>query len=260
MGVRGFLSYVKKKVPFIDPLESEPQRVGVDVHGLLYTWQDDVDSIKHFLQAFEAAGHRLIFVFDGEAPAEKKELLQKRRERREHSTLQAHALETFILSEEGHVLDPKSKEHLERQIQMLKASTWSITRDYRENVIRLLQEADHRVVFAKGEADEELVRLEKQKEIDIILSSDMDFIRFGIHRIWVPKFRPGYYRCHDFDLSVFCDQEDINIENLADVATLCGSEYEYSSITPAEALALMRYYGSLKNLIEKRPEFGRFHS
>ena len=139
MGVRGFMSYLKKKVPLINPLESEPQRIGVDIHGLLYTWQDDIEAVKHFLQAFRDAGHTLIFVFDGEAPAEKKDFLQKRRERRENATLQADVLEKFLTSKEGGELDPKSKYHLETQIKILKASTWSITREYRERIIHTLQ-------------------------------------------------------------------------------------------------------------------------
>ena len=260
MGVRGFLSYVKKRIPLIDPLQVEPLRIGIDAHGLLYIWQEDMEAIKSFQQAFEAVGHTLVFVFDGEAPAEKKEYLQKRKERREHSGLQAHALEQFLLSQEGAALDPKSRQHLERQIQMLKASTWAITREYRERVIALLQAANQKIIFAKGEADEELVSLEKKKEIDVILSSDMDFIRFGVNRIWIPQFKASTVSVYDFDLLIFCEDEDINLENLADVATLCGSEFEYSSLGPSEALGLMRYYGSLKNLAEKRPEFARFRT
>ena len=102
--------------------------------------------------------------------------------------------------------------------------------------------------------------LEKQKEIDIILSSDMDFIRFGVNRIWIPKFQHEKLHCYDFDVLSFCDEEDIRLECLADVAILCGSEYEYSRLSPMEALGLMRYYGSLKNLAQLRPEFGRFLS
>lgn len=253
MGVRGFLSYVKKRIPLINPLEVEPQRIGIDTHGLLYIWQNDIESIKNFLQAFQTVGHSLVFVFDGEAPAEKKEFLQKRKERREHSGLQAHALEQFLGTEEGAALDPKSRQHLERQIQMLKASTWSITREYREKIIALLQAANQKIIFAKGEADDELVALEKQKQIDIILSSDMDFIRFGVNRIWIPQFKASAFSVYDFDLPIFCGEEDINIENLADVATLCGSEFEYSAITPSEALGLIRYYGSLENIQKIRP-------
>lgn len=257
MGVRGFLSYVKKKIPLINPLDVEHQRIGVDIHGLLYIWQDDIQGFKKFLEAFKAH-HSLIFVFDGEAPAEKKDLLQKRRERREHSTLQAHVLTQFLASEEGRQLDPKSRQHLESQIKILKASTWSITKEYRETIIQLLKDSQQPIVFAKGEADEELVVLEKQKRIDVILSSDMDFVRFGVNRIWIPRFRDKKYDTYDLDIPILCDEEDVPIEALADVARLCGSEFEYSAISPAEAFGLMRYYGTLKNLAARREEFGKF--
>jgi 5'-3' exonuclease len=258
MGVRGFLSYVKRKIPLIRPLESPPQRIGLDTHGLLYIWQDNLVGLMNFLQAFQAAGHTLTFVFDGEAPAEKKGILAQKRQNREHASLQAHALTQFLATEEGKALDEKSRQHLERQIQGLKASTWCITPAYRETVIQRLQAANCHLIFAKGEADTELVGLERERKIDVIMSSDMDFVRFGVNRIWIPKFRDTSYECFDLDIGILCDEEDIPIEALADIATLCGSEYEYSAITPTEAFGLMRYYGSLKNLAARRPEFGRF--
>ena len=257
MGVRGLLSYVKKKIPLINPLDVERLRIGIDAHGLLYIWQDDINGFKKFLEAFQAQ-HALTFVFDGEAPTEKKELLQKRRERREHSSLQAHVLEQFLTTEESKNLDTKSRQHLENQIKMLRASTWSITKEYRERIITLIQAQGFPIVFAKGEADAELVALEKQKQIDVILSSDMDFVRFGVNRIWIPRFRDTNYDTFDLDIPILCDEEDIPIEALADVATLCGSEFEYSSISPSEAFGLMRYYGSLKNLAARREEFQKF--
>lgn len=260
MGVRGFLSYVKRKIPLLNPLEVEPLRIGIDTHGLLYTWQDNLQAFRDFLSCFQKAGHTPIFVFDGEAPVEKKELLAKKRQTREQSSLQAHALTQFLASEEGRQLDDKSRVHLERQITSLKTATWSITKDHREKIIAILKDQNVEMLFAKGEADEELVALEKQRRIDVILSSDMDFVRFGVNRIWIPRFRDTSYACYDLDICWICEEEDVQIEALADIATLCGSEYEYSSITPTEAFGLMRYYGSLKNLAQLRPEFGRFLS
>lgn len=258
MGVRGFLSYVKKKVPLIDPLETEEGlRIGIDAHGLLYTWQENVQAIHSFVRDFQAK-HTLIFVFDGEAPAEKKELLREKRQTREKAGLQAHALSQFLETEEGKKLDPKSRQHLEKQIQMLRASTWRITKEYRERVIQILENYGVPILYAKGEADEELVLLERKKEIDVILTYDMDYIRFGVNRMWIPKIRSDRTEVYDFDIPIFCEDEDITIESLADVAILCGSEYEYSPISPLQAISFMRYYGSLKNLAQRRPEFQKY--
>jgi 5'-3' exonuclease len=254
MGVRGLFSYIKHRVDFLDPLQTDPQTIGVDLYGLLYIWQDDLESIRAFREAFTRAGHSLIFVFDGEAPAEKKEIVAKRKENRFNASLQLRALETFLQSDEGQALDAKSKHHLEKQIKSLQSSSWHITKDYKQKVQKILETEGSHCIFPKGEADEELVNLERRKDITVILSSDMDFVRFGVNRIWVPHFRNQTYKVYDIDIPYFCEEEGITIEGLSDVAKLCGSELEHLGTTPGEAFGLIRFYGNLENLQRFQPE------
>jgi 5'-3' exonuclease len=241
MGVRGLLSYVKKRIPLIQPKDIYPLRIGVDIHGLLYTWQDDIESFTMFLNEFEECGHTLVFVFDGEAAEERKDFLRERRKRREQAALQAKAIQGFLNSKEGYELDEPSRIHLEKEIINLQKAAWYISREYREKIIQTLTSRNIQYVLAKGEADEILVNLAYSKDIDIILSSDMDFVRFGVNRIWIPYFQRNCFTCYDFDIPIFCDMEDIPIEGLKDVAELC------TTMTPSEALGILRYYGSLEN-------------
>ena len=246
MGVRGLLSYVKKRIPLIQPADNEPQRIGIDIHGFLYTWQDDFESFTNFIDAFQRNGHTLIFVFDGEAGEEKKDFLRQRRIRREQSALQAKAIQSFLDTKEGYELDQPSRIHLQKEVVNLHKAAWYITKEYREKILKILTEKNLQYILAKGEADDVLVSLAKQNEIDIILSSDMDFVRFGINRMWIPYFQKGTYTCYDFDIPIFCDSEDIPIEGLKDVAELC------DTVTAGEAFGLIRYYGSLENLQKRR--------
>jgi hypothetical protein len=246
MGVRGLLSYVKKRVPLILPGDNEPQRIGVDVHGLLYTWQDDIESFVKFIDTFQSCGHTLLFVFDGEAAEGKKEFLRQRRTRREQSALQGKAIQAFLNSKEGYELDELSRIHLQKEVVNLQKASWYITKDYRDTILELLTTRHLEYILAKGEADDVLVSLAKNKEIDIILSSDMDFARFGINRMWIPYFQRNEYTCYDFDIPIFCDSEDIPIEGLKDIAELC------DTATAGEAFGLIRYYGSLENMQKHR--------
>ena len=241
MGVRGLLSYVKKRVPLLQPKDCEPMRIGVDVHGLLYTWQDDMDSFTRFVNEFGQSGHTLIFVFDGEAAEEKKDFLRERRKRREQAALKAKAIQAFLDSKEGYELDEPSRIHLQREVQTLQKAAWYISKEYRESILHRLKLKGIQYILAEREADEVLVSLARQKEINIILSSDMDFVRFGVNRIWVPWFQKDVFTVYDFDIPIFCDAEDIPIEGLKDVAELC------NEVTPGEAFGIIRYYGSLEN-------------
>jgi len=247
MGVRGLLSYVKKRIPLIEPKDMEPMRIGVDVHGLLYTWQDDLESFTQFLNEFEVSGHTLTFVFDGEAAEERKDFLRERRKRREQAALQAKAIQAFLDSKEGYELDEPSRIHLQREVQHLQKAAWYISKAYRQKIIDVLQSRNIPCILAKGEADEVLVSLAHKKEIDIVLSSDMDFVRFGVNRLWIPSFQKHTFVCYDLDIPIFCDAEDIPIEGLKDVAELC------STLTPGEAFGMIRYYGTLENLRRFRP-------
>lgn len=241
MGVRGLLSYVKKRIPHIEAKQVDPLRIGVDVHGLLYTWQDDLESFTKFLNEFERCGHSLVFVFDGEAAEEKKDFLRERRKRREQSALQAKAIQCFLDSKEGYELDAPSRIHLEKEIKHLQKAAWYIRKEYREHILNILASRNISYILAKGEADEDLVTLARKREIDIILSSDMDFVRYGVNRIWIPYFQKDVFTVYDFDIPIFCDSEGILIEGLKDVAELC------DTITPGEAFGMIRYYGSLEN-------------
>lgn len=255
MGVRGLLSYVKKRVPKLNALLTEPTRIGVDIHGFLYTWQDDLQAIRNFLDAFQKAGHTLVFVFDGEAADEKKEILRQRRERRDQAAIQCRALEAFLETAEGNTLDERSKDHLLRQIKSLKATAWHITKEYKQVILNELTLRNLQVHQAPREADDVLLHLEKTRQIDVILSSDMDYVRFGVNRIWIPHFQDTLYLCYDFDIPIFCASEDIPIEGLKDIAALCGSEVEKQSVSPSEAFGILRYYGSLENLLKVRPTY-----
>jgi 5'-3' exonuclease len=246
MGVRGLLSYIKKRIPLIEPSQSNPMRIGVDIHGFLYTWQDDLDTFQEFLNEFAKHGHILTCVFDGEAAEEKKETLRLRRKRREQCALQAKAIQSFLDSKEGYELDEPSRIHLQREVSLLQKAAWYITKEYRERIINYLQSNQLPYILAKGEADDVLVSLAHKKDIDIILSSDMDFVRFGVNRMWIPNFQKHTYACYDFDIPIFCNSEDIPIEGLKDIAELC------DSITPGEAFGIIRYYGSLDNLRKVR--------
>ena len=253
MGVRGLLSYVKKRVPLIHPFEVEPCKIGVDIHGLLYTWQDKVELFQAFVNDFTRYGHQLILVFDGEASEKKKELLEKRHQKRLQAEHHIRALQTFLNSKEGHQLDTRSRAHLEKEIQYLKVESWRITKEHKQQIIEYLKEKSIPYILPQGEADEELVRLERNKEIDVIMSSDMDFVRFGVNRIWIPSFFETQFKCYDLDIPIFCNDEDILIEGLKDVAELCGSEFENTNIAPKEAFGMIRYYGSLENIRRIRP-------
>jgi hypothetical protein len=253
MGVRGLLSYVKKRIPLIEPKQSDPVRIGVDVHGLLYTWQDDLGAFTRFLDEFEECGHTLLFVFDGEAAEEKKDFLVQRRKRREQSALQAKAIQAFLDSKEGYELDEPSRIHLQKEIVSLQKAAWYISKEYRERILNLLHSKKIQTILAKGEADDVLVSLAHTKEIDIVLSSDMDFVRFGVNRMWIPFFKNSAFSCYDFDIPIFCDSEDIPIEGLKDVAKLC------DTITPGEAFGILRYYGSLENFQKVRASDAIIH-
>ena len=74
MGVKGLYTYVKKyrKDTLYESVPSQPPlRIGFDAMSMLYKYKANYPEMYPMLRELKAAGHSLLFVFDGKPPAER---------------------------------------------------------------------------------------------------------------------------------------------------------------------------------------------
>jgi len=259
MGVKGLYTHLKryKKDIFYDLIPAEPAlRIGFDAMSLLYKYKSAFPDIYPMLQALKAAGHRLVFVFDGKTPVDKEAEVKERRELRDTASSNAETLRTTLLDRN---LPQQERTILEYSLARLEFQGWHMTREIRQAFQRALWDMEIPYVKAVGEADDSLCELVGAGKLDVVISTDMDFILSGVPRLWIP-FRNSNDGVEELLLTRVLEGENMTLEMFRDAGILCGVEGLRGkvSIQTATAFSWIRYYKSIEGLLLsaiKEPQF-----
>jgi flap endonuclease-1 len=251
MGIKGLYSYLKHyrdQLVFGDKVE--PLRIGVDAMSLLYRYRGNTDDIVALLRSLKGQGHRILFVFDGKPPAEKEKEVQARRDAKESAATAASNIATFLGSAEAAALGPRDRAYLELSLERAKSESWHMTRDKRRAFQDRLWEESIPYVKSVSEADDVLMDLNAAGKLDVILTTDMDYLLGGAKRLWIPTRRGAM----DFEEVVLADVlagEGLTQAAFQDACLLCGTEEREGArgVPPHTAFAWMRHYGSLEALL-----------
>jgi flap endonuclease-1 len=250
MGVKGLYTYVKQYRAFIDPRTSPPKRIGIDAMSLLYKHKAHTENILILLHALKQAGHRIIFVFDGKPPTEKEREVQTRKDQKSAAGTKVASLQAFLSSDAAAALDIAARDFLEYSLERLQRQSWHMTRELRRNFQGELWKAEIPYVKSVSEADDVLVDMAQGGKLDVILSTDMDYLLSGVQRLWVPTHR-GLFHYEELCLDTILEGEGISVQSLVDAGLLCGTEEREKArgIQCARAFTLIRHYGSLENVL-----------
>ena len=128
--------------------------------------------------------------------------------------------------------------------------TGSLKREIQE---KLGQEVKH--IYAPEEADDMLLKMLDNKEIDIIMTLDSDLFAMGGQHIWrLLRIRKEWI-VEDIYVEDVCDRSNISLNMLQDACFLAGWDRCHltgTSYMPFEvALNRIKYYGNLNAVLEK---------
>lgn len=251
MGVKGLYTYLRPYRHVVDIENVPPYSViGVDGLSILYKFRGNTEMILKFLKSFQGLHCKILFVFDGKAPDEKKEEIDLRKTKREGAREEATTLRNYLQTADS--LDERGRKVIERKIHSLEnGQGWYVTREARHAFQDILKLHNMYYVKAKGEADDVLMSLWSQKALYSVISSDMDFLVAGVERLWIPS----YERCEEIRLSAVLEEEGLTMPSFRDAAILCGvsSGYTFVNMYPQKAFTFMRHYGSLETLARRQP-------
>jgi 5'-3' exonuclease len=253
MGVKGLYSYLKcyrrEFYPALLNGMGYRYRIGIDAMSLLYRYKAEWKEIYPLLDTLKAQSHKLLFVFDGKPPAEKEEEVKERREARQEAAAQAAVLKAQLATPNPDLGD-RERQILEYSVQRLEHQGWHMTRDIRHEFQRGLWDRGIPYVKALGEADTVLMDMVAAGCLDVIVSTDMDFLLSSIPRLWIP-FRKGADGFEEILLEDVLKGEGISDPALRDVGILCGVEPLRGkvSLNPHTAFNWIRYYGSIEGLL-----------
>jgi flap endonuclease-1 len=163
-----------------------------------------------------------VFVFDGKPPAEKKALIQKRKDDKVTAELEYTKLKEQL----RHAEDDHDKQEILNNIDLLKRNFIHISKAKIQEVKNLIRSYGATYYDAPGEADELCAFLAITNKVWGCLSEDMDMFVYGCPRV----FRYLSLLNHTvilYDLNKMLDNLGITQTELREICVLSGTDYNF---------------------------------
>lgn len=250
MGIRGLYTYLKHYRSSFDLRHKDLHigkslRIGIDAMSFLYRYKEQKDDILSILRYLKGFNHKLFFVFDGKPPVEKNAELIARKDARDTASTKASSLETFLQSESAKTIDSVALQLLEDSLKRCQTKSWCASRNIRRAFQDLLWDENIPYVKSISEADDVLIDLFNGGKLDIIMSSDMDYLAAGVQRLWIPS-QKGIYWFEEIYLDEVVKGEEISAVQFMELGVLC-TEYKIPCET---AFTWFRHYGSMEAILK----------
>ena len=261
MGVRGVWTLFRHLFKNVDPLVlglEHKLKIGIDIFSLAYTHRSSLEALLDLLKKWSLeGGHELVCVWDGVAPKEKQAIVGERRSIRESATDKKKDLEVY-LEEYGGQLNDTDIKHLKTAITSLSWQGWHMTNKLKKDIQEQLG-PDVKHVFAEGEADDILLEMAFEKQVDVILTLDSDMFVMGAPRIWRLMKVRGEWLIEDISVEAVCNDWGVSLGILQDAAFLAGWDRCHTDGKAGKdqfmafetALTRVKHYGSWKTVLEK---------
>ena len=187
MGIKNLNKFISSKcnseaIKKIGLSELSGKRIAVDASIYLYRFMGENRLMEQFylmISVFREYNIIPIFVFDGIAPIEKKELLKERREKK----IQAEEKYEEIKKQMSGINDADEKADMELELVKLKKEFIRVRDTDIIMVKNLLTHGGITWTEAKGEADVLCAQLMRSKSVFACLSEDMDMFAYGCRNV-----------------------------------------------------------------------------
>jgi flap endonuclease-1 len=214
----------------VTPLsELSGKKVAVDISIYMYKFAADdtlLENMYLMLGLFRYYNIIPIFVFDGKPPAEKMELLQKRRTNKMEARDEYDKLnESLKLNPD---LDASEKQEIANTMDMLKRTFIYISKQQIQQVKELIRAYGATYYDAPGEADELCAMLAIKKKVWACMSEDMDMFVYGCPRI-IKYLSLLNHTVVLYDVVEILNKLGITQTQLREICVLSGTDYNMSS-------------------------------
>jgi len=163
-----------------------------------------------------------IFIFDGKPPAEKKQLLLKRKEDRKIAEKEYQSLKNQLIHNEA--IDEEDKQEIQSQMDILKRQFVSVNKEQIEEVKSLIKSYGASYYDAPGEADELCASLVIKNKVWACLSEDMDMFVYGCTRV-IRYFSLLNHTAVLYDMKGILELLGISQKELREICVLSGTDY-----------------------------------
>jgi 5'-3' exonuclease len=200
------------------------KKIAVDINVYIFKYAMEetlIENIYMMCSLFRYYNIIPIFVFDGSSPAEKKELLKQRREKKYAAKKEFTLLKNKMTNED---LNSEDKIELQNQMDILKKQFVTITQDDFAIVKQLITAYGFETIDAPREADELCALLNIKGKVWGVLSEDMDMFVYGCTKV-IRYFSILNHKCVVYDHKMILKTLKINQNELREICVVSGTDY-----------------------------------
>lgn len=201
--------------------------IAIDTSIYMYKFQTDtklVENMHLFIKALLQYNIKPIFVFDGQPPPEKKELIKQRAQLKR----EAEAKYNELVSDKDIATIELTDELSDLKKQFVRIHDTDIA-----NVKVILDEYRLPYLEAPGEADQLCVFLVKIKKAWAVMSDDMDMFVYGCARV-IRNFNMEKHTVIYYELAVILEELELSITLFKEILVLSGTDYNIHEPTSLE--------------------------
>ena len=229
MGIRHLNRFFKENassaIKQLNLSELSGKKFAIDISIYMYKYASDnalIENIYLMLSTFKHYNIIPIFIFDGRPPAEKDDLLRKRREDKKNAENEYNNMKQLL--ENNANMDDVERREIISNMDVLKKQFIYISKIDVEMVKQLISAYGATYYDAVGEADELCALLTIKGKVWGCLSEDMDMFVYGCPRVfrYLSLFKHTVIL---YDTKVILETLGITQKNLREICILSGTDY-----------------------------------
>lgn len=229
MGIRYLNRFLKDNassaIKLCNLAELSGKKIAIDISIYMYRFASDntlIENIYLMLSVFRHYNIIPIFIFDGKPPAEKRELLQKRKEDKQEAEEEYNRLKkTLELNKD---MDDSDKQEIIYNMDMLKKKFVNINKNDIQIIKDLIRAYGATYYDAPGEADELCAMLTMKDKVWACLSEDMDMFVYGCPRV-IRYLSLLNHTAVVYDVKGILNNLGITQKELREICVLSGTDY-----------------------------------
>lgn len=223
MGIKQLNKLIRLYTPLetINIVKLNGKTISIDIMIYIYKFMASNTLLENmYMLCILLKHHKItpIFVFDGKKPVEKREELNRRREKRKEAW---EKYDNIIKNTQEKEL---KTEKIQKELSKLKRQCVKIKASHISDVKNLLTYLGLKYIIAKGEADKLCAELVIHKKAYACMSDDMDLFMYGCP-IVLRLFNIQTKTTIVYKLPVILDHLKMNLHNFQIMCVLSGTDY-----------------------------------
>jgi hypothetical protein len=177
MGIKGLFQFLKRFETEISISDAVKNRsVGIDLFWFLHYCKGDITILQQYLLPLLTHASEVHCVIDGAPSLKRKEELQEKDKKRQEIL---HTIQEIRGHTENSTMEPADRLRLEMHLNQLIRQAWKPGFHFIMEVLSWLESKGCQIHRAEDEADDLLIQMEQEGQIEMIVTHDSDLLTMG---------------------------------------------------------------------------------